>query len=166
VIEKILSDQEYYELIKEIVNHPEFEKRKEFLHHEGESVYDHVLEVSYYSYLFCKKKNLDYKSAAIGGILHDFYPQPWQNVKKTKKKFFEMHGFVHAKEALENSKKIFPQYITPKVENIILRHMFPLNITPPKYKEAWVVTMVDKKLSMRIFKKPTCLLKYIGIRKD
>lgn len=161
-----LEDNEYYMIVKDIINHPEFQKRKEFIHHENESVFNHVLEVSYYSYLYCKKKNLDYKSAAIGGLLHDFYPNPWQNCKKVKKKFFKMHGFVHAKEALENAKNFFPQYMTPKIENIIERHMFPLNITPPKYKEAWVVTMMDKKVSMKVFKNPKGLLKYIGIRKD
>ena len=51
-------------------------------------------------------------------------------------------------------------------ENIIERHMFTLNIKPPKYKEAWVVTMMDKKVSMKVFKNPKGLLKYIGIRKD
>lgn len=164
--EQILADKEYYEIVKGIVEHPEFQKRKNFLHHEGESVFDHVLEVSYYSYIFCKENGYDYKSAAIGGILHDFYFKPWQNCKKEKKPFFKLHGFVHAKEALENSRKFFPEYLTPKIENIIVRHMFPLNIMPPRYKEAWVVTMIDKRVSLRIFKHPKGLLKYVGIRKD
>ena len=38
-----------------------------------------------------KKLKVDYKSAAIGGLLHDFYTKPWQEDTE-KKKFFEKHG--------------------------------------------------------------------------
>ena len=164
--EKILSDREYYKIVKDIIEHPEFQKRKTFMHHENESVFDHVLEVSYYSFIYCKENDLDYKSAAIGGLLHDFYPKPWQNCEKCKKHFFDLHGFVHATEALENAWYYFPEHMTPKIANIIVRHMFPVNLAPPKYKEAWVVTMIDKRVSLKIFKNPKGLLKYIGIRKD
>ena len=34
-----------------------------------------------------------------------------------------------------------------RIENSIVRHMFPLNIIPPKYKEGWVITYADKVLS-------------------
>ena len=70
---------------------------------------------------------------------------------KQKSLFFKQHGFVHAGEALENSKKYFPNYLNKRIENIILRHMFPLNIIPPKYKEAWLITMVDKYVSLEVF---------------
>lgn len=166
MLEEVKKDKEYYSIVHEILESEEFQKRQDFLHHEGESVFDHVLEVSYFAYLYCKDHKLDYKSAAIGGLLHDFYPKPWQKCKKKKKQFFDMHGYVHAKEALENAWYYFPQYMTPKIQNIILRHMFPLNLYPPKYKEAWAVTMIDKRVSMKVFHKPTGLLKYVGIRKD
>ena len=52
-----------------------------------------------------------------------------------------------------------------KSENIIKRHMFPLNIVPPQYKESWVVTMADKYVSLEVFKEPKKLLMYIGIKK-
>ena len=37
-----------------------------------------------------------------------------------------------------------------KVENIILRHMFPLNIVPPKYLESWLITLTDKYVSLEV----------------
>ena len=43
--------------------------------------------------------------------------------------------------------------------------MFPLNIHPPKYKEAWLVTIADKKDSLKIFKHPKSLYKYLGLKK-
>ena len=105
-IEKILNDKKYMEIVSKILLHEEFQKRKKFEHHINRSVYDHSLYVSYYSYKIAKFLHLDIKSTAIGGLLHDFYDEPWLGVevKKTKEK----HGFVHAKKALINAKKYFP----------------------------------------------------------
>lgn len=156
---------EYYEIVNEILNHEEFIKRKNYMHHGKISVYDHSLKVSIMAYKISKKLKIgDYKKAAIGGLLHDFYYRPWQN-NKNKKPLFKKHGFTHAKEALENSKKYFPNYIDEKTSNIILRHMFPLNIIPPKYKESWIVTIADKIVSMEAIKEPIFFLSLFGIRK-
>ena len=155
-------DEEFLKLINIIINNPEYQKRKEYMHHENLSVYDHSLQVAYKSYLFAKKHNLDYESVAIGATLHDFYYKPWQE-NKEKKKFREMHGFVHAKEALENSKKIFPELLNPKIEDIIVKHMFPLNIALPKYKETWIVTCIDKICSLEVLKHPKEYPKYLGL---
>lgn len=155
-------EEEFLNCIDLIINNPEFLKRKEYMHHINLSVYDHSMQVAYKSYLFAKKHNLDYQSIAIGGILHDFYYKPWQD-NKEKKKFREMHGFIHAKEALENSRKFFPELLNPKIEDIIVKHMFPLNIALPKYKETWVVTYMDKICSLDILKHPKEYPKYLGI---
>ena len=47
--------------------------------------------------------------------------------------------------------------------DIIIKHMFPLNIKPPKYIEGWIVTLVDKLVSLEIFKTPNQLYKYVGL---
>lgn len=166
-LEKLHSklDKEYLEIVSSILEHPEFKKRLEYHHHENRSVYVHSLMVSYNSYKVSKLLHLDYRKAAIGGLLHDFYYNDWQVSPKRKKKLSEMHGIAHPKEALENSKKIFPEVIDKKVSDIIIRHMFPLTIIPPLYLESWIITGVDKYVSLEIFKTPTHLLKYVGIRK-
>ncbi len=166
----LVPGNQYYEIVKEILENPEFQKRKTYLHHENCSVYEHCLMVSFLSYLWAKKWNCDYKSAAIGGLLHDFYDKPWQtntskSSKKNKTKFFEQHGFVHAREAVKNSYHYFPTLMNKRVENIIRRHMFPLNICPPKYKEAWIITCVDKYVSADVLKNPKVWPKYLGLRK-
>ena len=167
ILEKLYSklDKEYLEITFFILEHPEFKRRLEYNHHENRSVYVHSLMVSYNSYKVSKFLHLDYKKAAIGGLLHDFYYNDWQTAPKRKKKISELHGISHPKEALENSKKTFPKVIDKKISDIISHHMFPLTIIPPLYFESWIVTCVDKYVSLEIFKKPTQLLKYVGIRK-
>ena len=100
-----------------LLENDEFKKRKNFAHHGSISVYDHSLRVSMLAYELSKKfKNVDPNSVAIGGLLHDFYTKPWQT-KKEKTRFFEKHAFVHAKEALENTRKVFPEKMNKKIEN-------------------------------------------------
>ena len=152
---------EYYNIIKEILNHEEFQKRKTFMHHEDRTVFEHSIMVSIRAYKIARFLHLDTRSIAIGALLHDFYTTPWQE-KKTKEKLFHQHGFIHAKVALENAKKYFAEYMNDKIEDIIVRHMFPLNPTPPKYIESWIVTLVDKYVSLEIIKKPSRWYRYVG----
>ena len=126
-------NDDYYLIVKDILNSDEFIKRKKYRHHGDISVYEHSLKVSRLSYEIAKKINLALKRQVF-----------------TKKPFFKQHGFVHAREALDNSRKFFPQYMNKKVENIILRHMFPLNIVPPKYLESWLITLTDKYVSLEV----------------
>ena len=155
---------EFTEIINKIINNDEYQKRKEYMHHENESVYEHSLKVAYLSYLFAKKHNLDIKNTVIGALLHDFYYRPWQEDTE-KKSFFKQHGFVHAAEALENAKLIFPEYMNPMVEDIILKHMFPLNIRLPRYKESYVVCLMDKYSSLNVLKHPSEYPKYLGLKR-
>ncbi len=156
--------EEYEDIVKPILESSEFQKRKNFAHHDNISVYDHSLAVSKRAYLWAKKRGLDYQSAAIAGLLHDFYTRPWQE-NKEKKPFLKQHGFVHAKEAMDNSYYYFPEYMNEVIANSILRHMFPLNKIPPKYKIGWIVTLSDKVVSFEVFKHPKSLHKLIGLGK-
>lgn len=159
----ILNDIEFLEIVSPILNSALFKKRKKWVHHENVSLYEHLLIVSYLSYKICKKYHLHYKDAAIGGLLHDFYYKPWQDNLGDKKPFFKQHGFVHAKEAMYNSYKCFPKFMNKRIANIIERHMFPLNIIPPKYIEGYIVSYVDKKVSMDVFVNIKAIPKYLGL---
>ncbi len=151
-------DKEYYEIVKDILNHPEFLRRKSYAHHGKITVYEHSLKVSLLGYKIAKKfKSVDEKTVAIAGLLHDFYDKPWQ-IDKEKKKFFQKHGFVHAQEALINSDRYFSYLLNEKSRNAILRHMFPLNIRLPKYKESWIITLSDKIISAEVFLHPSFFL--------
>jgi len=157
-------DDEYINIIKPIITNEEFLKRKYYHHHENRSVYGHSLMVSIRSYKLAKKLGLDYKSAAIAGLLHDFYYKDWQD-KIKKEKFFQKHGFTHANEALLNSRTYFPELLNERIENAILRHMFPLNKIPPKYIESWIITVSDKYVSLEVFKNPKELPSLIGLKR-
>lgn len=135
-------DAEYTNIVEDIFNHQEFQKLKTLDHHNS-SVYEHSVSVSYLSYRIAKKLGLDYRASARAGLLHDFFLYDWREEgKRNKKKLFEKHGFTHPKEALSNAKKHFN--VNAKEEDIIVKHMFPLCIVPPKHLESWLVTMVDK----------------------
>lgn len=149
LVKNALKDKEYLDIVNKILTNKEFLKRKKYMHHGKKTVYEHSLEVSYLSYKVAKKIKFNYKETAIGGLLHDFYYEDWHKVKY-QKNIFKKHGFIHAKEALENSKIHFNNILTKRIENIILRHMFPLNIVPPRYKEAWLVSIIDKIVSLNV----------------
>ncbi len=161
-------NQEFYEIINPILNSEEFIKRKDYVHHKDVSVYDHCLKVAYKAYLLAIKFKADKIVAARAGLLHDFYYKPWLDeegkIVGGKKPFFKKHGFVHAKEALDNSIKHFPNFMDEKTRDAILKHMFPLNKNIPRYKESWLVNLADKYVSLEIFKHPTKLLMYVGIK--
>ena len=149
---------EWFNVVKDILKNDEFQKRKLFFHHKKMTVWEHSILVSFKSFCMAKKVNADQRICAIAGLLHDFYPWTWiynpdleeldngiyLDYLKTKKKFFKKHGFTHAKAASLNYVKYFPELENIKVTNSIERHMFPLNIIPPKYKEGVIITAVDK----------------------
>lgn len=153
-------NKEYYKIVKPILESEEFLKRKEYPHHYNESVYDHVLRVSYDCYKIGKKMHLDYKSLAITGLLHDFYEKPWQTDFE-KKPLLQRHGFTHAENARINALKFFPELMNKKRESMIKTHMFPLNKCIPKYKESWILTIVDKADSIDFLFHPLMLTKIV-----
>jgi len=158
----ISDEEEFLNIVKPILKNEEFLKRKNYKHHGKTSVYEHSFAVSYYSYIWAKKmhlKNKKVKNVAIAGMLHDFYYNDWTKNNK-KCPFFKRHGFVHAKESLDNSKKHFSKLMNNRIENAIERHMFPLNIKPPKYIEGWIVTIADKYVSMDVIKNYKILLSF------
>lgn len=151
--------EEFLNIINPIITHEEFLKRKEFMHHGKTTVFDHSMKVAYRAYKIAKKLKLNYKDAAIAGILHDFYYKPWQSLDRNTP-LLKKHGFVHGNEASINSLKYFPSLVNDEILDAIKKHMFPLTITPPKYKLGWVLTLADKIESMEVIFHPSILLSF------
>ncbi len=130
-------DIEYTKLVDDILLNNEFNKLDNIEHH-GITRYDHSLKVSYYSYKIAKALRLDFRDVARAGLLHDFF---MSNPDRTQTERF-ISTFVHPKKAARNAKEVFG--INDKEADIIKSHMFPINLTIPKYAESWVVNLVDK----------------------
>lgn len=141
-------ESEFYEIISDIYEHEEFLKLKEFYHHNS-SIYDHVMKVSYFSYKACKVLNLDYQSAARGGLLHDFFLYDWRNHDVPDLPEDKFHGIEHPKISVANAEKHFT--LNDIEKDIIIKHMWPLTLVPPKYKESFIVSFADKYLASKEF---------------
>ena len=135
-MKKDINNYEWNNIVKDILNNKEFKKIELCPHHKTNRL-EHSKRVSQISYNVCKKLNLDYVSAARGGLLHDFFTN---NYKDSKKGNLMKN---HPKIASNNATKHFN--INDKEKNIIESHMFPLNIkAKPKYIESIIISIVDK----------------------
>lgn len=140
---KIL-DREYVKIIKEIAADEKVKSMKEYMQHGSTSCYRHSLGVSYMTYKFCKKHGLDYRAAARAGLLHDFCLYDWHNIGH---KGGYWHGFTHPKKALANAKASFE--ISELESDMIEKHMWPLTVKLPRYKETYALLWFDKVCSTR-----------------
>lgn len=151
---------EWFNIVKDVLSSDEFQRRKLFPHHVNCSVWDHSIQVSYDAFRVAKRLNADERVCAIAGLLHDFYEHAYiynkeleevdfeyVKLSRIKKSFFKKHGFTHAKEAAKNYIKYFPELEDEVITDCIKCHMFPLNKKAPKYKEGWIITLIDKKNS-------------------
>ncbi len=142
---KEISDREeqYLSIVNDILEHDEFMKTKDIMHH-GMNRYDHSVRVSYYSYKLSKMLKLDYRGAARAGLLHDFFLVD-NEALNIKEKLATLVN--HPKYAVAYSSKFFE--LSDKEKDMILTHMFPIAITKvPKYMESWVVDTVDNAVSI------------------
>ncbi len=137
--DKIFADKEYMNIIKDLIINETVLKMKEYRQHFNISCFDHCLFVSYNSYLICKKHNLDYKSVARAGLLHDLFLYDWRKRQNGRKGH---HAFTHGNTALENAMKI--TNLNEREKDIIKKHMWPVTLDIPRYKETFVITCVDK----------------------
>ena len=112
---------------------------KNYIQHGSISVYAHCVNVARMSVRIAKwlpiQVNMD--ALVIGALLHDFFLYDWHDGKGR-----HFHGFTHPECAFRNAEKDYT--LSPRVKNIIIRHMFPLTLVPPTCTEAWIVCIADK----------------------
>ncbi len=132
--------QEFDDIVADIINHPVFQELDMELHH-GISRFGHSYRVAKSAYRISKKLNMEYESVTRAALLHDFFfNSQLEDYNKAQT------WCKHPEIALQNSKEYFT--IDEKQENIIVSHMFPSCKVLPKYKESWLVTCVDKTVSI------------------
>lgn len=141
---KLTNQDEFLLIIQDIITNDTVQKMKEFKQHYDTSCFEHCKKVAYYSYLICKKYNLDYTAAARAGMLHDLFLYDWRERIDNRK---GLHAFTHPKTALQNASALFS--LSEKEQDIIGKHMWPVTITLPKYAESYIVTFVDKYCALK-----------------
>ena len=138
-----MKKEKFLEIINDILANKSIQNLKLYKHHYAYTRLEHCLSVSYYTYVICKFLHLDYKSAARAALLHDlFFYDCEDKISRPKN-----HIKNHPKIALENANKLFN--LNKKEQDIILKHMWPLTFSPPKYLESFIVTILDKYCAFR-----------------
>ena len=126
----ICDKREFELIINDLVNNETVQKMKNYKQHYDTSCFDHCKMVAYYSYLLCKKYNLDYKSATRAAMLHDLFLYNWRTRENGRK---GLHAFTHPKTALENASKLFD--LNDKECDLILKHMCLLRVSVQSTKK-------------------------------
>lgn len=127
---------EFLSCIYEIIENDKVYEMEGAKKHGKVDCLDHCLFVSYMSFRVCKSLGLDYRCAARGGFLHDFYL--YDKAQRPTNK----HRMQHPKIALQNATECFE--LCDKEKDIIIKHMWPITLRLPRYKESWVVDLMDK----------------------
>lgn len=132
--------REFKQLVADILENENVCRMHEYIHHGNVSCFEHSMHVAYWNFLFCSFLGWDKVAAARAGMLHDLFLYDWHTYKAGSIK--RLHGFVHPRYALENAKKDFE--LSNLEEDIILKHMFPLTLALPRYKETYIIILTDK----------------------
>ena len=136
--------EKYEKLIDEygydIINDKSYQMQKNFIQHGSTTVFDHERGVTLYALMLASALRLkvDQKTLVRGSLLHDYFLYDWHE----KHAGHNLHGFTHAKRAMDNATKDFN--LTKKEQSMIYTHMFPLNLRIPKYKESIILCLADK----------------------
>ncbi len=138
------SDQQLPDILlehaRDILQSEGLQSEKAYRQHGDVSCYDHSIAVTLLSVRLARwlPFKFDMRSLVRGALLHDYFLYDWHEADKSHR----LHGFIHARRALENAERDFT--LTPVERDIILKHMFPLNPRPPRYKESFIVILADR----------------------
>lgn len=130
----------------DILSSQNFSKTKEHVQHGNVTVNDHVMDVARYSLMLSEKLHIhcNRREMIRGALLHDYFLYDWH--KPDTVNSHKLHGFYHPGTALRNASREYQ--LTRREKDIIKRHMWPLTLVPPKYRESWIVTAADKWCSL------------------
>ena len=136
----------------DILDSPNYLESGRYCQHGDTSTRDHMISVACMSIVLGRKLHLhcDEHAMVRGALLHDYFLYDW-HIKNHKG--HTHHATGHSSVALKNAAKDFS--INPKEADIIRKHMFPVNITPPRYRETYIVSLADKICTVKeTFSKP------------
>lgn len=128
----------FYDCVERLNKEIDFESLKQYKHHFKTTTYHHSVGVAYFSFYISKLMRLkcDEETLIYGALLHDYFLYDCHSGEKS------FHLFKHPNISAQNAKRDWK--INAIQENIIKRHMFPITLIPPKYKESILVSLADK----------------------
>lgn len=139
LLQKIYADKYFISIISDMIENNTVKQMNDFKQHYETTCFEHCLVASYYCYLLCKKFNLDYISCSRAAMVHDLFLYDWRKRQNGRK---GLHAFTHPQTAYDNASKLFN--LNEKEKDIIVKHMWPVTLALPKYKESYILTLVDK----------------------
>ena len=135
------------EVVREVTGAARYEEMKRYISHSDVTVFAHCIQVAREAYTMAARKKrtkCDLRALVRGALLHDYYLYDWHDPNKG----FRWHGFKHHRFALQNATRDYD--LTKKEQQIIYTHMFPLTFwCVPRCREAWYVTIADKRVASR-----------------
>lgn len=128
----------YISVCGDMLSHEKVLEMKKYHHHKEVTCHFHSVIVSYLTYKVCVMLDCNVNDATRAALLHDFYLYDWHITKHD-----ELHAWYHPKMAKINAEKYFGT-LTKMQTDMILSHMWPLHVAPPKSKEGMILTFADK----------------------
>jgi uncharacterized protein len=111
-----------------------------YIQHGKTSTLLHCIAVAYVSCRLAEILRISpYRQEIFrGAMLHDYFLYDWHE----KDDSHRWHGFTHPEKALENANRDFK--LSAREQDMIEKHMFPLTMSLPKYRESFLICLVDK----------------------
>mgnify|MGYP005766812809 CR=1 FL=1 len=132
---------EFFDIINDIISNKTVQEMKKYRQHCNTSCFKHCMQVAYFTFIACKALKLDYVSATRAAMIHDLFLYDWRK-KYRDIELPGLHAFVHPEIALKNANKIFD--LNDKEKDVIRKHMWPVTFAFPRYRESYIVTIMDK----------------------
>ena len=131
---------------EDILNSETFKSTKGYIQHGNMSVQEHCINVAKTSLAIRDKFGIkcNIRDLVRGALLHDYFLYDWHKTDTIET--HNLHGFFHPGTALKNAKKEYR--LTKRQADIIKKHMFPLTLIPPRYKESYIICLADKICSL------------------
>ena len=133
----------YCAVVGDLLRHEKVREMHQYPHHRDVDTLYHSVCVSYLTYKICEKMHWHPKEATRAALLHDFYLYNWYTDKHD-----EWHAFLHPKMACKNAEHYFGA-LTPRQEDMILCHMWPLHLAPAHSCERFGLIFADKVCAVR-----------------
>ena len=133
-------DREVIIGLRELFCNSRLKMLMDFTQHGDTTCLAHTIAVVYCALAIARLLRLRVNKRELirGGILHDYFLYDWHDGEKERR----IHGFTHPRLALENAENDF--LLSRRERDIIRKHMFPLTVKPPAYREAWLICLADK----------------------